>query len=113
MRPLYASLMLLLPVLLLACGGRNYCRRNADAIESCGLSRDEARLEACEAALESCTKADEDLLDAWYDCTEDAGAYSCDATSAELVDALDCLGELDGLSDSCKPDQSVMATAGP
>ena len=51
--------------------------------------------------LAACTADDVEQVEAWFACTEAAGATACEPSTGALDAALDCVSELDGLSDAC------------
>lgn len=81
--------------------GQDYCERAAKADEDCGVTVSGGALDTCRDALDACTDDDVQRIDAWYACTEAAGATACDPSAEALGDGLDCVGELDGLTDAC------------
>ena len=102
---------------LTACGG-DICDRGQASADECDLVYTDTELEQCKTALDSCTKDDIKLMNAYTDCIEDAGLLECDYAgdgAAFLTCALDLAPtEADpdaGLSVACLAAQSGGTTA--
>jgi hypothetical protein len=96
--------------LCLAAGcGRTHCERNAAAVEDCGVEVDRAWLDECHDRLGPCSGQDEELIEAWYACTEASGIYACEPPPDAYSASLECQAELEGLSDACSPPQPLFA----
>jgi len=88
---------------------KDICQRSAESAEACGQDFTDADMDACHASLEGCSKADEKLLDDYFDCLEDAGFMECatdeNGTTGDDEDAtaalLECVEEMASLSSEC------------
>lgn len=91
------------------CGG-DFCKKSQKFAEECGAAYDAGDQGECEAALENCSKADENLMNNYLDCIDGTGVCA-DATDADAaMAAFGCLGELAGVSAECMGSGTTTST---
>jgi hypothetical protein len=88
-------------VLALGACHKDFCERDEQYDVDCGRPHSKDGTKTCKDALDACTKDDVKLIERYQDCYEDAGAHLCEPTDEAYVASLDCLVELDDLSDAC------------
>ncbi|MEQ1566350.1 MAG: hypothetical protein ABMA64_11985 [Myxococcota bacterium] len=81
---------------------QDVCERDEVNDAACGRPHARDETKRCREALRPCTADDEAALEAYQDCYEASGAAGCSPTGDQYIDALDCLVELDGLTEGCE-----------
>jgi hypothetical protein len=94
------------PVLVLAfglsaCSG-NVCKKWQKEFDDC--DSDDFSVDECEDQLAECDSDDEDLIDDFFKCMDDAGFFECDADlgTADFEAILACSEPLSALSEECQ-----------
>jgi hypothetical protein len=82
---------------LVACGGKDLCQRQAKDAQDCNYSYSDAAVDACQVALDSCTKDEKKALDKFFSCAKAAGTFDCDSEGSDT--AADTMPTNDGVGD--------------